>query len=183
MSVQVKPLQADVSQIVTDVTQLLADLGRKYPFMDFWSAPEDMITVDSSAADIPFPDIVVSGLPSGLTIRRVALILICRAIRDTSAAANYINAAGKTLRVMKSGGNWATQSIVGITFANGSLYCAASSKEPGLPIVGVDIKSIVDGNATYNVRSEQSNHGEGVVSLGDDLELYDVQVGLRVFYS
>jgi len=169
MSVMVKPTSAD--------------LGRKYSFLDFWSAPEDKLTVDSSAADIDFPDIVVAGLPSGLTIRRVELILICRAIKDTSAAANYINAAGKTLRVKKSTGSWVTDSIVGITFANQSLYCEANSKEPGLPIVGVDIKSVVDGNATYNVRSEQSNHGEGIVSLGDDLELYDVQVGLRVFYS
>ena len=114
----------------------------------------------------------------------MALILICRAIRDTSGAANYINAAGKTLRVKKDTESWVTDSIIGITFANQSLYCADSSKESGLPIVGdADIQSVVDGNDTYNVRSEETTHGEAIVSLGDDLEIYDIQVGLRVFYS
>lgn len=167
MSVLVKPLQADVTQ-----------------FMDFWSAPADKITVDTSAANITFPNIEIAGLPSGLTIRRVALIMTCRGLKDTSGSANYINAASKTLRVMKSGGGWLNDSIVGITFDNLSLYCAADAKEAGPVIIGdADIKGKVDGNDTYNVMSENDNHTEGIVSKGNDLELYDVQVGLRVFYS
>lgn len=161
-----------------------ADLGRKYSFLDFWSAPEDKLTVDSSAADIDFPDIVVAGLPSGLTIRRIVLIFTCRAILDTSGSDNYINSASKTLRVKKSTGTWGSDDLIAITFANQSLYCVASSKEAGPVLVGdTDIKSEVDGDATYNVRSDETNRSDAIVSLGDDLELYDVQVGLRVFYS
>lgn len=198
MSVLVKSTSADVSAIKAKTDNLPADpasetgtvadvetdVGRKYPFLDFWSAPADLITVTSTAADLAFPDIVVSGLPSGLTIRRVVLIFTCRAIKDTSAVANYINGASKTLRIKKSTGAWGTDDLVGITFDNQSLYCDASTKESGLPIVGdTDIKSEVDGNATYNVRSEQTNRSDAIVALGNNLEIYDVQVGVRVFYS
>lgn len=177
MSVLVKPLSADVSQILTD-------LARKYPFMDFWSAPEDKITVTNVAANKAFPDIEVSGLPAGATLKRVVLIMTCRAIEDDSAAANYINAASKTLRIMKSGGGWVADSLVGITFAQNSLYCAASSKEAGPAIIGAhDVKGEVDGDATYNVMSNNDDTGDAIVVLAASLYLYDVQVGVRIFYE
>ncbi len=159
-------------------------VARKFTFMDFWSAPEDKITIPAVAADLTFPSIVVSGLPSGLTIERVVLIFFCRALNDTSAADNYINAANKTLRVKKSTGSWGTDDLVALTFAQTSLYCVASSKEAGPTIIGdTDIKSEVDGNATYNVSSEETTRGDALVAFGAELELYDVQVGVRVFFS
>lgn len=168
----------------SDALAIQTALGRKYTFLDFWSASEDNLTVTDVPSDITFPNIVVSELPDGLTIRRVVLILTCRAINDTSGAANYINGASKTLRVKKSTGAWLGGSIVGITFANQSLYCVASAKETGPVIIGdADIKSIVDGNATYNVSSEETNNGDAIVAAGANLDLYDVQVGLRVYYS
>lgn len=177
-------LPSDPASETGRVQDVETDVGRKYPFLDFWSVPEDKITVTSLAADLDFPSIVVSGLPSGLTIRRVVLIMTCRAINDTSGADNYINGASKTLRIKKSTGAWGTDDIVGITFDNQSLYCVASSKEAGPVTIGdTDIKTEVDGNATYNVRSEETNRSDAILALGNNLELYDVQVGLRVFYS
>lgn len=198
MSVLVKSTSADVAAIKAKTDNLPADpasesgtiadvetdVGRKYPFMDFWSAPADKITVTNVAADLTFPSITVSGLPSGLTIQKIVLILTVRAMFDTSAADNYINAASKTLRIKKSTGAWGTDDIVAITFDQNSLYTIASTKEPGAVIVGTaDLKSEVDGNATYNVASEETNRSDAIVALGANLELYDVQVGLRVFYS
>jgi hypothetical protein len=173
---------------IKDNTDLLptiqAALGRKFSLVDFWSLPTNKITIASAADDLDFPDIVVSGLPTGFTAQRVVLILAVRALNDTSGADNYINAANKTLRIKKSTGIWGTDDVAGITFANQSFYCRASSKEPGPVIVGAtDIKSNVDGNATYNVMSNQTQRGDAILALANNLELYDIQVGIRVFYS
>jgi hypothetical protein len=160
-------------------------LGRKFSFVDFWSAPTDKVTVvNAPVVDIPFPDIVVVGLPAGLTVKRVVLIMSSRALNNTSGAANFINAAGKTLRIKTAAGAWGTNDIVAITFANNSLYVKASAKEPGPVIIGAaDLSALVTGNATYNVRSDQTTRGDALVAQANSLELYDIQVGLRVFYS
>jgi len=159
-------------------------LGRKFSLLDFWSAPSDKITVVVGPADTTFPDIVVAGLPTGLTIQKVVLILAVRAINDTSEADNYINAANKTLRIKVSTGTWGVNDIVAITFAQNSLYCKASMKEPGPVMIGsANLSSMVNANATYNVMSNQTARGDGIVAKGNNLELYDVQVGVRVFYS
>jgi hypothetical protein len=169
-----------------DIQTIKVDVERKFPFMDFWSAPADKITipVSSSPDDIDFPDIVVAGLPSGLTVERIVLILTSRALKDTSGSNNYIAEAGKTIRIKLSTGEWGEDDIVAMTFAVNSLYCVADTKETGPVVVGdTDIKSVVTGDGTYNVRSEETNRGEGLVAAGASLEVYDVQVGVRVFFS
>lgn len=194
MSVMVKSTVADVAAIKAktdnlpsdpaDESLLEAELEKKYSFMDFWSAPEDKLTVTDTAADEVFPDIEVSGLPSGHTLKRVVLIMTCRAIEEDSASDNYINAASKTLRIMKDSGAWGTNDVVGITFSNASLYCKASSKETGPVIIGAhDVKGEVDGNGTYHVQSNQTNRSDAIVVLAASMYLYDVQVGVRVFFE
>ncbi len=160
------------------------EIPRKYPFLDFWSSPMANITITSTPTDLTFPSVVVSGLPSGLEIKKVALILTVRALYDSSGADNYISLAGKTLRIKASTGAWGLDDIVGITFALNSLYTIGTYKESGPVIVGsADIKSVVVGDGTYEVMSNQTSRSDALVSLGDSLELYDVQTGLRIFYS
>jgi len=172
-----------------DQSDLEDILGRKYPFLDFWSLPADLISVEGTAIDLTFPNVVVEGLPSGATLKRVVVILTIRAILDTSAADNYIDAASKTLRVKKSTGAWGTDDLVGITFDINSLYCVASTKEAGPAIIGShDVKGEVDGDATYNFMSVEtlpveSPRADAISALANDLDLYDVQIGLRVFYE
>jgi len=176
--------EATVNAVGAVATAIQTALGRKYSFMDFWSAPEDKLTITNTPGDITFPDIVVSGLPLGATLKRVVLIMTCRAIEEDSAAANYINAASKTLRIMKDTGAWGTNDVVGITFSNASLYCAASSKEAGPVIIGAhDVKAEVDGDATYEVQSNQTNRTDAIVVLAASMYLYDVQVGVRIFFE
>ena len=159
-------------------------LGRKFSLVDFWGSPADKITIAAAAGDLTFPDIVVSGLPTGFAVQRAVLILTVRAINNTSAADNYIDAANKTLRIKPAVGAWGTDDIVAITFANQSLYCKANQKEPGPVIIGsADLTSVVNANGTYNIMSNQTDRGDAISALADNLELYDVQVGLRVFYS
>lgn len=183
-SAQVSTLLNAIKGSTDLIPAIQTALGRKFSLVDFWSAPADKITVTNVAANLTFPDIVVAGLPSGLTTQRVVLILAVRALNDTSAADNYINAAGRTLRIKPAAGAWGTDDIVAITFAQNSLYCAANMKEPGPVIIGAsDLSSVVNANGTYNIMSNQTDRGDAVVAAGADLELYDVQVGLRIFYS
>lgn len=153
-------------------------------FMDFWSDTEDKITIAGAAADLDFPDVVVAGLPSGVTLIRVIAMLKVRAIKDTSGSENYIDEAGKELRIKKSTGSWGTDDVAAIDFDQYQWRCAANTKEGGDAIVGNnDVKSEVDSNATYNFRSEQTNRTDAISALADNLELYDVQTGIRVYFK
>jgi len=180
----VAAVKAKTDNLPADPTSETGAIARKFPFIDFWSAPTDKITITNAAADLTFPDIVVAALPGGLTIKKVVLVLSVRALNNTNAADNYINAAGKTLRIKKSTGVWGVDDVVGITVASNALYCKSSAKENGPVIIGsADLSALVNANGTYNVRSDQTTRGDAIVAQGNNLELYDVQVGLRVFYS
>lgn len=194
MSVLVKPTGADVAAIKAKTDNLPSDpadeslledeLAKKYSFMDFWSAPEDKLTITDTAGNITFPDIVVSGLPSAATLKRAVLIMTCRAIEEDSGADNKINAASKTLRIKKSTGGWVADSLVAITLAQNSLYCAADTKEAGPAMIGdTDVKAEVDGDATYNVMSNHDDTNDAIVVVAASLYLYDVQVGVRIFFE
>ena len=173
---------ADAIQTKTDDLETI--LARKSPFIDFWSHPAaDKITIDSSAADIAFPSVVVAGLPSGLTLVRVVFILAIANLKDTSTADNYINAASKSIRIKLSTGAWGTDDIIALTLDNQALYTKASAERGGPVLIGPDIKATVTGNGTWNVQSDEAARSDALVSLGDDLELFDVSVGLRFFFQ
>ncbi len=170
--------------VATAESDLEAILARKSPFIDFWAHPAaDKITIDSSAADIAFPSIVVAGLPSGLTLVRVVFILAIANLKDTSTADNYINAASKSIRIKLSTGAWGTDDIIALTLDNLALYTKASAERGGPVLIGPDIKATVTGNGTWNVQSDEAARSDALVSLGDDLELFDVSVGLRFFFQ
>ncbi len=175
------PSSAQVSALLLAIQTAL---GRKSSLVDFWSAPTDKITIPAAAGDITFPNVVVAGLPAGLTLKKVVLILTVRALNNLDAADNYIDAANKTLRIKVSTGTWGVNDIVAITFPINSLYCKGGQKEPGPVFIGsADLSSVVTADGTYNVMSNQTQRADAISALADSLELYDVQVGLRVFYS
>lgn len=167
-----------------DQSDLEDILARKYPFLDFWSHPAaDRITVTSTAADIAFPSIAVDTLPSGLTLVRAVFILSIANLKDTSGADNYVNAAGKSIRIMLTGGAWGTNDAIALTMDNQGLFTTGSGERGGPVLYGPDIKATVNQNGTWLVRSDQTARGDALVALGDDLELFDVEVGLRFFYA
>lgn len=167
-----------------DRYEILTKLDRKVSFLDFWCHPgAAKVTVTNSAADLDFPDIVVSGLPSGLTLIAVHFVLAIANLKDTSAAANYINAASKSLRLKPDAGTWLANSVIGLTLDQNSLYVSASGERGGPVLFGPDIKTNISADGTYNVRSEETNHGDAIVAAGADLELHDVDVGLRFYFK
>ncbi len=145
--------------------------------MEFWSDVDDVIDLPAVAADTNLPNVVVSGLPSGVTLLRVVAILKVRAIENTSAGgANAIQGA-QAIRIKKSTGAWGVDDIVAIDLADNMWTVAASTRESGDVLLGDnDLKAEVDGNGTYNLRFE-----DALVDLAS-LRLNDCLVGLRFHF-
>jgi len=140
----------------------------------FWSDGDDVIDLPAVAADRTLPDVVISGLPSGITILRVVAVLKARVLENTNAGgANAINGA-QNIQVRKAAGAW----VNAINLPDNLWTLSASAREAGDILVGDnDLKATVDGNATYNLKFLNA-----LVDLAS-LRLNDVMVGLRVFYQ
>jgi len=201
MSFPPQGTQTDVSALatLTNQTTLLTRLSaaragymdalnRDRPSMLFPSAlPKAIIAVPAvgNVADLDFPDVVVAGLPAGITIARADLVLIIGALLDTSTAENQIAAADKKLRIKISTGAWGTNDIPALTFVLNSLQVDASVYRGGTVLFGaIDIKSVITiADGTYNLRSEQTERSDAVIATGDTLELLDVSVVIRVWFN
>jgi len=142
--------------------------------VDFWSDVDDVIDLPAVAAPTAFPSVVVSGLPSGVTLDRVVALVKVRAIENTNAGdTNGINGA-QVIQVQKGAGAWATA----INLADNQWLVAASTRESGDVLIGDnDVKATVDGDGTYNFRLPAA-----LVDLAS-LRLNDVLVGLRFFFQ
>ncbi|MBA7678008.1 hypothetical protein ES703_86275 [subsurface metagenome] len=140
----------------------------------FWSDSDDVIDLPAVAANTDLPSVVVSGLPSGLTLERVDVVLKVRAIENTNAGgANAIKGA-QNIQVRKAGGSW----VNAINLADNQWAMAASTRESGDVLIGDnDVKTTVDGDGTYNFQ-----FASALVDLVN-LRLNDVLVGLRFYFS
>lgn len=188
MSLLVKTPSTDVSTLLGRLTAARAvyldAINRDRPNMIFASAvPKAIIVVPAAAtADIPFPDVAVSGLPSGITIARADIALVIGALFDTSSAENQIAAADKTLRVKASAAGWAA-GIPALTFVQNSLQVNADAYRSGAVLFGgTDIKSVVTADGTYNFQSDHDTHNDCVIATGA-LELLDVSIVIRVWFN
>lgn len=145
---------------------------------DFWSDVDNVIDLPHAAnGDTDLPNIVVAGLPSGITLSRVVLLLKVRAIENTNAGGpNAVNGA-QTIKVKESSEAW-VDAIPAIDMVDNMWEVAASTREAGDVVIGDnDIKATVDGNGTYDVRWI-----DALVDL-ETLRLNDVQVGFRMFWE
>lgn len=142
-------------------------------YMDFWSHVDSLITIP---ADTSLPDIVIVSLPSGAVIIRAIMMIKYSAKKDTSSADNKITAGIITSREKLVPGSYAT----GIYLKDGEAAVAADAKEGGDVHVGNSDISGIDSGITGNciVQSVFS----GVTTTGDSIELYDVQIGIRVYF-
>jgi len=196
LSTDTKPTNSDypagILLIETDTGKAYVNTGSEWKTvtdcvtqqMVFWSDLQATVTIGSTAADISFPDVVVSGIPADATIERAVLMLKYSKKEDTSGSDNAVNGTNKTIRIKKSTGSWGTDDIVAIDIPDNTLLTSASSKEGGDIIEGDnDIKSVVDGDGTYNIMSEQTNRGDAIVVDGNNLILRDVQVGIKIYFK
>jgi len=145
--------------------------------IDYWSDVDDEISLSSTPGDVNLPNVVVADIPGDVTLVQVIGLLKVRMMIDSSTAANAI-AAACAIRVKKSDGDWGVDDVALIDIPDNAWATGASAREGGDAMAGDnDVKSEVDGNATYNLRFED-------ISVdGDNLLLKDVQVGLRVYFK
>lgn len=165
--------------IETDLDSLLTKSDRKVCSMTFLSVINNEIDLPAAAADTNLPDVVISGLPTGATLDKVLVFLIIRAIENTNAGGANAIQGTQYIRIKKSTGAWGVDDVAAIQLIDNLWTVAASTREFGDVIGGDDardVKSEVDGNATYNLRFENAD-----VDL-DFLRLNDVQVLIKVWY-
>jgi len=175
---------ADQSAVVAAVAAAHAitdaEVEKAVTSMDFWSDDEVEIDITDAAQDLPAGsiDVVVGDLPTGIALVRVVAMLKVRAIENTSAGgANALDGA-QALRVKKSTGTWGVDDLAAINLPADLWTVAASTRESGDALVGDnDVKSEVDGDATYNLRFENA------LADRDALRLNDVLIGLRIFFT
>ena len=161
-----------------DQTTIIADIERQVSMMEFWSDIVDIVTLTTSTTNVALPNIDVADIPTGATITRVVGMIQMRALNNTSTAANAINGAS-TINVKASTGTWGVDDVALINIPDNILSTAASTKEGGLPIEGnIDASMVVDGDGTYNLRFDGN-----IFVDGNNLELIDVAVGLRVYFT
>jgi len=168
-----------LSALDTQIDTLTTNLARKISCMTFLSVIDDVIDLPAAATDTNLPDVVISGLPAGATLDKVLVFLIVRAIENTNAGGINAIEGAQNIRIKKSTGAWGVDDIIAIPLTDNMWSVAASTREFGDVIGGDDahdVKSEVDGNATYNLRFEDAN-----VDL-DFLRLNDVQVLIKVWY-
>lgn len=161
-----------------DESLIEAEIQKAVTWMDFWSDQDNVIDLPAVAADTDLPNVVVSGLPSGISLVRVVALLKVRAIENTSATgANAISGA-QAIRVKKSTTTWGAGDLAAIDLPDNLWTVAASTRESGDVLIGDnDVKTEVDGNATYNLRFENA-----LVDYAN-LRLNDVMCGLRFYFT
>ncbi len=161
----------------TDIDTLLQRSITSVSMIEFWSAIDDIITLTTATTNVDLPNITTADIPANTTIVRVIGMFKCRAFNNTNVAINAINGAS-TIKIKKSTGAWGVDDVNLISIADNAWSTAASTKEGGMLIEGNnDAASEVDANATYNLRFNGN-----IFVDGNNLELIDVIVGLKVYF-
>jgi hypothetical protein len=174
--VEGKKEKIDISQLVLGIAELEGKLESLATPVDFWSMADDVIDLPAAVTNINLPDVVVSGLPAGISLVRVVAILKVRAIENTNAGGpNAINGV-QAVRVKKSAGTWGVDDVAAISLPDNLWTIGPSTREAGDLMIGSnDVKSAVDAEGTYNFRFENAR-----VDL-NYLRLNDVMIGLRFY--
>lgn len=151
--------------------------------MDFWSNQDDLVilTAGGESGVVALPDVIVDKLPIGVTIIKVVALIKIGLIRDTSTSDNAIDVATGHVEVQK-GGSGGYVTAIDIPDNSWSVIIANSNERGGDGIAGDnDLGPLglnkVDGNGTYNLQFDD------IGVDGNNLELHDVLVGLRIHFT
>lgn len=159
--------------VVNDYT-LDTALGKAVYIMDFWSTPEDAITVTNVAADKTLPSVTVAGIPTGATILRAVAFIKFRALVNTDAANPNALDGAQEIQVNDSA---ATGWVDAINLVDNQFTLDADTREGGDVFIGaIDISARVDGNDTYFFQIDEA------IADVDGIDFNDLQTGLRIWY-
>jgi predicted nucleic acid-binding Zn-ribbon protein len=168
-----------LSALDTQIDALKTELDRNKPNMIFPSVTSAVINLPAAPLDTNLPDVVISKIPVGATVDYALVVLEIRAIENTNGGGTNAIEGTQYVRIKKSTGAWGVNDIEAIQLIDNMWTLAALAREFGHVPIGDatrDVSSVVDGNATYNLRFEDAN-----VDL-DFLRLNDVQVMIKVWY-
>lgn len=141
--------------------------------LDFWSVPQLSVILPIAAADRTLPSVVVAGLPAGAVIVRAIAMFKFRMLGNAGAA-NKLTGA-QEIQVDDS---VATGLVDAINFVDDEFAIDTATREGGDVCIGaINIANRVDGNDTYTFLWDEA---VADVAL---LTFYDVQCGLRIWYS
>lgn len=176
-------IDTNVDDIESDTSDIQPRIPRITCHMDFWSNSQAIanITAGGEAGVVSLPDVVVAGLPTGVTIIRVVALLKIAIIKDTSGSDNAVDVATGHVEVQKGGaGGYVT--AIDIPEDAWSVDVSEATERGGDVMIGDNDlgpsgANKVDGNATYNFEFDD------IGSDGTNLQLVDVMVGLRVYYT
>jgi hypothetical protein len=153
-----------------------SSLIRVQPSIKIWSAFTTQVIITDGAADKALGDIVIAGLPAGVTVTRALVYVKFRTIENTNAAVNSLSGA-QNFQVQKAvGGSYAT----GIAFAGGELALIATSGQIGGDVLmgTTDVSAQVPANgATMNAKFTSALAAE------DGINLNDVQWGIEIWFT
>mgnify|MGYP001570247954 CR=1 FL=1 len=161
-------------------TSLRASQLRELYVMDFWSNPQEEVSIPAVAGTLTLPSVTVGDLPAGATVVRAIAKVKFRAIENTNVAANKLNdatvaATSQVIQVRSDApGTWRDA----INFVDDQFGVAASTREGGDVLAGsLDIAVEITANDTYEFRY--------LLALADvaALNWNDVQCGLEIWFS
>ena len=159
------------------IQRLLAWLGALAGPKDFWSAAQATAQITVTPGVVALPSVTPT-LPSGVTITRAIAMMKFRKVSNGDAAANYIDFDGAhdpALQVDKGAAGYIDALLLPDTF----LRVEGDGIEGGDVWIGdTDIKAKVESGVATTFQL-----GDDLRCLATTLDLYDIQVGLRIWYS
>jgi len=168
-----------LSAIHTDIAALETKLDRHKQCIIFLGNVLPVVDLPAAPTDINLPDMTLNELPAGATVDLALVFLIVRAIENTNAGGANAIEGMQYIRIKKSTGVWGVDDIAAVLLTDNMWTVAASTREFGDVVGGhwsLNVSSVVNANATYNLRFEDAN-----VDF-DFLRLNDVQVLIKVWY-
>jgi len=170
------------ANIPIDIDGLKTSRDRQLFSMDFWSNPQEEVSVPAVAGTLTLPSVTVADLPAGATIVRAIAIFKARITENTNAAANKLNGAtvAGTSQVIQIQDSALSGWVDAINFVDDQFGIAATTREGSDVLMGsIDIAGAgkVDANDTYSVR--------WLLALADlaSLNFNDCACGVRIWYS
>lgn len=141
--------------------------------IDYWSVPKVSVVVPIAAASQALPDVVVAALPAGMVVVKATAMFKFRMLGNAGVANKLTNAQHIQIQKDGAGGFADAISLVDDQFGIG-----AATREGGDVVVGDhNVVAKVDADATYNFQWTDA------IADVAALTFYDVQTGLRIWYS
>lgn len=165
---------------IAELADLITSRDRQLFSMDFWSDPQEELSIPAIAGTQVLPSVTVADLPAGATIVRAIAMVKFRAIENTNVAANKLDGAtvAATSQVVQVDDSAATGFVDAINFVDDQFGLALSTRENGDILIGsIDISARVDGNDIYDFRYLLAKADLDAINWND------LQTGLRIVYS